>query len=52
MTGAARHESRQRGVKIRFAWYDLWVGAYIDSAKRILYICPLPTLLVEVRLGR
>ena len=35
---------------MKFAWYDLWVGAYIDQAKRTLYICPLPTLLVAVRL--
>jgi hypothetical protein len=39
-------------VRLRFAWYDLWVGAYIDRAKRVIYICPLPTLLVEVRYGR
>jgi len=35
---------------VRFAWYDLRVGAYIDRAKRVLYICPLPMLLIEVRL--
>jgi len=43
---------RDRRVRVKFAWYDLWVGAYIDRAKRVLYICPLPTLLVEVRYGR
>jgi hypothetical protein len=37
---------------MRFAWYDLWVGAYIDQAKRTLYICPLPMLLLVVRYGR
>ena len=35
---------------VKFAWYDLWVGVYIDRTKRVLYVCPLPTLLVEVRL--
>ena len=36
-------------IAVKFAWYDLWVGAYIDRAKRTLYICPLPTLLIVVR---
>lgn len=27
-----------------FAWYDLWVGFYIDRAKRRFYCFPLPTL--------
>jgi hypothetical protein len=39
-------------LRVKFAWYDLWVGAYIDRAKRVLYVCPLPTLLIEVRYGR
>jgi hypothetical protein len=43
---------RERRVRVKFAWYDLWVGAYIDRAKSVLYICPFPTLLVEVRYGR
>lgn len=45
-------DAARRRVRVKFAWYDLWIGAYIDRAKRVLYICPLPTLLVEVHLGR
>jgi hypothetical protein len=30
---------------LRFKWYDLWVGAYVDHASRTLYVCPLPCLL-------
>jgi len=41
---------KRRRVCLRFAWYDLWVGAYIDRSNRMLYICPLPTFLIEVRL--
>jgi len=31
-------------IKIRliFAWYDLWVGVFIDTRKRRLYVFPLP----------
>jgi len=36
--------------KISFAWYDLWIGFYIDSDENILYICPIPTLLFTIKL--
>ncbi len=29
-------------IKPIFAWYDFWVGMFWDSAKRRLYILPLP----------
>ncbi len=37
-------------VKVRFifAWYDLWIGAFWDSARRKLYILPLPCVGVVV----
>lgn len=38
-------------VRVKFAWYDLWIGAFIDTAKRTLYVCPLPTLLIVLRFG-
>ncbi len=41
---------RDARMRVRFAWYDLWIGAYIDRTNRVVYICPLPTLLLEVRL--
>lgn len=31
-----------------FAWYDIWVGVFIDHKKRQLYIFPLPMLGVQV----
>jgi hypothetical protein len=31
-------------IKPIFAWYDLWVGAFYDRAKRRLYIFPVPML--------
>lgn len=29
-------------VRLMFAWYDLWVGVFIDRPKRRVYIFPLP----------
>lgn len=38
-----------RRFQVRFAWYDLWVGAYVDHKNAALYVCPLPTLLLTFR---
>lgn len=35
-------------MKIKFAWYDIWIGFYFDEKNNILYICPLPMLLIEI----
>jgi len=29
-------------IKFIFAWYDIWVGVFIDTDKRKLYIFPIP----------
>ncbi len=39
--------AQQRGclsmkIKLLFAWYDLWVGAYWDRKNRTLYLLPIP----------
>lgn len=38
-------------VKLYLAWYDLWVGVYVAWAKRTIYVCPLPTVVIEVAWG-
>lgn len=35
-----------------FAWYDLWVGAFWDQAKRRLYIFPVPCIGVVLEFRR
>lgn len=29
-------------IKPIFAWYDIWVGVFIDRPKRRVYIFPIP----------
>ena len=35
-------------LKIFFAWYDFWIGAYWDVKKRTLYVCLFPCIVVSV----
>ncbi len=35
-------------VKIFFAWYDLWIGVYIDRSNQAVYICLFPTIVIKV----
>lgn len=35
-----------------FRWYDLWIGAYVDTKHRTLYVCPLPMLGLKIELRR
>jgi hypothetical protein len=41
-------------VKVRpiFAWYDLWVGLFVDKAKRRLYVFPVPCFGVVIDWSR
>ena len=34
---------------IAWRWYDLWIGLYIDTENKKLYICLLPTWVIEVQ---
>ncbi len=37
-------------MKVTFfvAWYDFWIGAFWDTKKKILYICPLPCCVIRI----
>lgn len=49
---ARRDESMRKSAALKarvkarpiFAWYDLWVGVFIDRPKRRVYIFPLPCI--------
>jgi len=36
-------------IELSFAWYDFWVGLFWDKKKRILYICPLPMVVIKIQ---
>lgn len=31
-----------------FRWYNLWIGAYVDTKNRAVYVCLLPMLGVKI----
>lgn len=35
-------------VSLIVAWYDLWIGVFIDRPKRTIYILPVPCFGVKV----
>lgn len=36
-------------IRLIFAWYDLWIGAFWDRNKRRLYIFPVPCIGVVIQ---
>jgi len=28
-------------IKLIFAWYDIWIGIFVDTKKKIVYIFPM-----------
>ena len=39
-------------LSVHWLWYDLWVGLFYDRAKRVVYFCPLPTIVFKLELGQ
>jgi hypothetical protein len=35
-------------MSISLKWYDLWIGAYWDRKNRVLYLCPLPMIVIAI----
>ncbi len=34
-------------IGMEFLWYDFWIGIYYDRNKKIIYINPLPCVVVS-----
>lgn len=51
-TDPAQNDAVPTAMKIRpvFAWYDCWIGLFFDTAKRKLYIFPVPMFGVVIEL--
>jgi hypothetical protein len=32
------------GITPIFRWYDLWVGVFVDTTKKRIYVFPVPML--------
>lgn len=41
-----------RRITVAFAWFDLWVGFYIDYTVKRLYFCPVPMLIFSIDYGK
>lgn len=37
-------------VKLVFAWYDLWIGVFVDKPKKRIYVFPIPCVGFVVQL--
>lgn len=35
-------------VKFMFAWYDFWVGVFVDRPKKCVYIFPVPMFGIKI----
>lgn len=38
-------------IKLIFAWYDLWIGVFIDKSKKLIYVFPIPMLGLRFKYG-
>lgn len=34
-----------------FAWYDLWIGVFVDTKKKRLYVFPIPCCGLVIQWG-
>lgn len=35
-------------MRVFFAWYDIWIGVYVDRKSRAVYVCPFPCLVIKI----
>ncbi len=36
-------------IRLKFRWYDMWIGAYFERWSRSLYICLIPMFVIEIQ---
>ena len=35
-------------IKLFFTWYNFWIGWYWDRKNKVLYACPIPTIVIKI----
>lgn len=42
-------------MSIHFKWFDLWIGVFVErndpDHPTVLYVCPLPMLVIRIPIG-
>lgn len=38
-------------ISVKFIWFDMWVGLFIDIKKRCVYVAPLPCVIFIFQWG-
>lgn len=38
-------------ISIKFIWFDIWVGVFIDLKKRHVYVAPFPCIVIIFQWG-
>jgi hypothetical protein len=46
----AQKEKLHMKVRLMFAWYDMWIGAFWDRKSRSLYLFPLPMIGMKIQI--
>ena len=39
-----------KNISIKFVWYDIWFGVFVDHNAKIIYVCLIPTILITIKL--
>lgn len=38
-------------IKMFIAWFDIWIGMFIDKKNKTIYICPLPCIVIKINMN-
>jgi hypothetical protein len=44
-------EDDNKKFKFFFAWYDMWIGVFVDKKKKFIYFCPFFCVVLRFKYG-